>query len=503
MALLIGGLVRPTVEGVRPSRLSLLLILPIGFFTAMTALRLEPHDYLSQRQPGAFPVSRVGSQFYRWGAGPGMASPTTFIRLILLALDSFVSLPDAWINQPAKDDEDSSKGRNWKPFFALLRGTLLALPVILFFATLLSAADPVFEQAIRDFLEFFNLEDLVEYIFRGVYIFFLAYILAGVYLFAFYKSKPEKLVGENKDWRPNFLGFTEGSVVLGSVDILFAAFVAIQFRYFFGGQANINNAGYTFAEYARRGFGELVAVAVFSLFLFLLLNAITKRQAGSQRGWFSTLSILLVSLVGVMLVSAFQRLYLYEQAFGFSRLRTYSHTFMIWLGVLLVAVVLLELLRRPRFFVLATLLASIGFVATLNILNVDGFIITQNINRARAGESLDIPYLASLSTDAVPALRDEFVAALNGGGNQQDIADNIGGAWACHAALHQDYDYKRPWQGFHFSHLFAQTSWMSYDYVIEGQGLGARLDETRSWNQWYVMVDGEEVTCIDEYYFYR
>ena len=247
---------------------------------------------------------------------------------------SVISLPDAWINQPAKDDEDNSEGRNWKPFFALLRGTLLALPVILFFATLLSAADPVFEQAIRDFLEFFNLEDLVEYIFRGVYIFFLAYILAGVYLFAFYKSKPEKLVGDNKDWRPNFLGFTEGSVVLGSVDILFAAFVAIQFRYFFGGQANINNAGYTFAEYARRGFGELVAVAVFSLFLFLLLNAITKRQAGSQRGWFSTLSIVLVALVGVMLVSAFQRLYLYEQAFGFSRLRTYSHTFMIWLGVL-------------------------------------------------------------------------------------------------------------------------------------------------------------------------
>ena len=88
-------------------------------------------------------------------------------------------------------------------------------------------------------------------------------------------------------------------------------------------------------------------------------------------------------------------------------------------------------------------------------------------------------------------------------GNQQDIVDNIGGAWACHAALHRDYDYKRPWQGFHFSHLFAQTDWMSYGYVIEGQGWGARLDETRSWNQWYVMVDGEEVTCIDEYYFYR
>jgi hypothetical protein len=44
--------------------------------------------------------------------------------------------------------------------------------------------------------------------------------------------------------------------VLSSVVVLFSAFVIIQFQYFFGGAANISIEGYTYAEYARRGFGE-------------------------------------------------------------------------------------------------------------------------------------------------------------------------------------------------------------------------------------------------------
>ena len=122
--------------------------------------------------------------------------------------------------------------------------------------------------------------------------------------------------------------------MLGSVVILFAAFVAIQFQYFFGGQANIHIEGYTYAEYARKGFGELVAVAFFSLLLLLGLGAITRRDTESQRKTFSSLGVGLVGLVLVMLISAFQRLALYESAYGFSRLRAYTHVFMIWLALL-------------------------------------------------------------------------------------------------------------------------------------------------------------------------
>jgi hypothetical protein len=185
---------------------------------------------------------------------------------------------------------------------------------------------------------------------------------------------------------------------------LFALFVVIQFQYFFGGGANIGVQGYTYSEYARRGFGELVAVACCSLLLFLGLSAIVNRQNNAQRRAFSGLGIGMVVLVGVMLDSAFQRLQLYEAAYGFSRLRMYTDIFMIWLGVLLVAVVLLDLLRRERLFPLAALLAAIGFAATLALVNVDASIVRQNVARAPQGQGLDVAYLAMLSNDSVPAL---------------------------------------------------------------------------------------------------
>ncbi|NIL99141.1 MAG: DUF4173 domain-containing protein, partial [Planctomycetales bacterium] len=131
-----------------------------------------------------------------------------------------------------------------------------------------------------------------------------------------------KLIGVERALVAPFLGFTESAIVLGAVDLLFAAFVAIQFHYLFGGAANINAAGYTYSEYARRGFGELVATAFLTLGMIMVLGNWSRREGRRMRRWFNALSGILVGLVSVMLVSAFQRLLLYERAFGFTRLRT-------------------------------------------------------------------------------------------------------------------------------------------------------------------------------------
>src|SRR4029453_18871789 len=146
--------------------------------------------------------------------------------------------------------------------------------------------------------------NLPEYIFRLAYILILAYLLAGTFLHAAQKSD-EKV--EEKTWVSPFLGFTESTIVLGSVVILFLAFVIVQFQYFFGGQANISIEGYTYSEYARKGFGELVTVAFISLLLLLGLGSITRRENNAQRRIFSNLGVVLVGLVIVMLISAFRR----------------------------------------------------------------------------------------------------------------------------------------------------------------------------------------------------
>jgi hypothetical protein len=395
--------------------------------------------------------------------------------------------------EPAMSRESRS-GRVW-PY---VRGIVIALPVIAIFASLLSAADPIFAARFEEFIALFRIDNLPEYIFRLVYILVFAYALAGALLHAAEKSD-EKV--EEKVWVSPFLGFTESAIVLGSVVILFIAFVAIQFQYFFGGQANIGIEGYTYSEYARKGFGELVAVAFFSLLLLLGLGAITRRETESQRRTFSLIGVGLVGLLIVMLIAAFQRLGLYEAAYGFSRLRTYTHVFMIWLGMLLVAVVVLEALHRERHIALAMILAALGFIVSLNVMNVDAFIVEQNLEReirsasdaafARGRADLDVQYFLDLSDDAIPPL----VRAFESNSLPASVRERVGAALACKWHEHEQDEDVIPWQGFHFSRLHADTAFEQVREELDAY----QITDT----DWPVLVEtpgGEEFPCVPYYY---
>ncbi|MBN2550408.1 MAG: DUF4173 domain-containing protein [Anaerolineales bacterium] len=389
-------------------------------------------------------------------------------------------------------NEGARRASGLKPLWAVLRGLLLALPVLLILASLLAAADPIFDQMLRQAFKIFSLDKLGEYIFRTVYILVGAYALAGVYLYALRRSEAEKITGDDQPWPAPFLGWVEAATLLVCVDLLFAAFVSVQFRYFFGGQANINLEGYTYATYARRGFGELVMVAFLSLLIFLGLNVITRRTDSRQRNIFSGLGIGLVALVGVILVSAFQRLLMYEAVYGFTRLRTYTHVFMVWLGLLLLAAVTLEVLRRQRYFALALLIFCLGFVLSLGLLNVDALITRQNLNRSQQEQPLDLGYLvSSLSDDAVPTLFDQFHAPAT----PDETRHAVGGVLACRAALKAQDTRANPWPGYHWSRASAENLFRTYE--AELLAYQTYRDE---YNRWYVRVDGVEHPCFVDYY---
>jgi len=338
--------------------------------------------------------------------------------------------------------------------------------VIAILAGLLASADPIFKQNFAALFKLFDVDRLAEYIFRGFYILILAYLLAGAYLHAFFSSSDERLIGMEKPWLPKFLGWIEAVILLISIDLLYGFFVGIQFKYFFGGQSNIVIDGFTYAEYARKGFFELLTVAVITLTILQVLNSLTKQQSQNQVRIFTGLSIGMVVLVLVILVSAFQRLSMYEAGYGVTRLRTYSHIFIVWLGLLLAAAVILELVRRTRLFALCLLLAVFGFGITLNMLNVDGFIARQNIQKGanvssetenallnahtRSSESeVDIHYLVTLSDDAIPEIASQY---LNSGLNAEQHA-LIGATLACmnYYAINSTGNSPTPWMSFHFS----------------------------------------------------
>ena len=380
-----------------------------------------------------------------------------------------------------------------KLLWGLLRGLVLAFPVVLVLGLLLSAADPIFSKRLTDALSFLDPKRWPEYILRLFLILGIAYELAGVFLFGIEKSGKRKLIGEDGPWLKPFLGWVEASVILTGVVVLFSFFVIIQFQYFFGGQANINLEGYTYSEYARRGFGELVWVAVLSLMLYLGLSTITQRKSRFASVSFSALGVLLVFLVGVMLISAFQRLLLYESAYGFTRLRTYTHIFMIWLGVLLALTAALEFTQLLRGFGLALLFAGLGFALTLAVVNVDAHIASQNAARALQGAQLDRYYLSDLSSDAAPTLVQLFESSPAG-----DARDQMGAELACRIvkAAHPFTDPDEvlrwaEWPSFHLSPALAKTALarvqpsLEADYPVQANG---EYD-------WQVRIRGEWQPC--------
>ena len=187
-----------------------------------------------------------------------------------------------------------------------------------------------------------------------------------------------------------------------------------------------------------------MSVAVISLLIYLALNAVTRRGTVRLERVFTLLSVLLVGQVLVILVSAFQRLLLYENAYGFTRLRMYTHIFIPWLGFLLVAVILLQIFHRDQFFGAALLAVVFGFSMCFAVLNVDGMIVRQNVARARAGMSLDGAYLVNLSDDALP----DLVRSFREEGQPPAVREVLGGVLACRV-YRQSNEQPQPWQSYH------------------------------------------------------
>ncbi len=443
---LVAGLVLLLMNGHKPALKSLWLILPFVFFAIITFTRREPLTlflaYLfTLLSLGVLAVTYLGG---RWASYGLLDYGKKFILLVV----GMLVKPYRFIEQARPELTAAGEKLHGGPFKRILRGVLIAIPIVVFFAILLTSADMVFKQKLTHVLDSFNINRLPEYFFRLVIILTLAYAVLGIYLHAATESKDENLLADRKPVLKRFLHFTEAAIVLGSVVVLFLAFVIIQFQYFFGGEVNIGIEGYTYSEYARSGFNELITVAFFSLVMVLGLSAVTRRESEWQKRIYSGLCVILLALVLVILVSAYQRLGLAIDWHGFSRLRLYPRVFLIWVGILFVAVIVLEIIRRERFFVTAAVLASLGFAISLSLIKVDASIVRHNVYRTLEGKHFNVNHLTTLSIDAVPALAEAFMDRSV----PEAIHEGVGAALVCFLNLDAVHaDPTLDWRSFNYS----------------------------------------------------
>jgi hypothetical protein len=294
----------------------------------------------------------------------------------------------------------------------VVRGLAIAAPLVLVFVALFSSADAVFARITGDLFDW-NL-DLGSLLERLLLAAFVAWVAAGLLWFVVQGEDPSpEAAGEVPGVRPG-IGSAEALTVLVVLDLLFIGFVALQAAYLFGGHDTLEASGITYAEYARRGFFELLAVAFLVAGLIVVLEGLVRTRTRAYVG----AAIALVLLTIVVLASAFLRLRLYQDAYGWTELRFYVLAAIAWLAIGAVIAVLTLARNQTRWLIHGMLLISFVFGIAFNLIGPVRFIAEQNIERAvnpkliaPGGETgLDVYYLAILGDDALTVLAENLCA---------------------------------------------------------------------------------------------
>ncbi len=294
---------------------------------------------------------------------------------------------------------------SWRRWLSVARGAVLTFPALLFFGGLLVSAVADFEHLVVDVLEI----DLAVLVGHCLVTIGIAYIVSGFLRGRFIADAV--LAPLNLRPASFSLGIVEVGILVGGLDLLFGAFVITQLPYLFGGAATLSaTPGLTAAEYARRGFFELVGVAAFALPLLLAAEWILRKGNRRHLTIFRSISGLQIILLLVIMTSAFKRLALYQENFGLTESRVFATALLSWIGLVLLWLAASVLAGKRERFAFGALLSGFVVLMALNLLNPDDRIARTNLARAGEGKPFDARYNASLSADATPALAGALMA---------------------------------------------------------------------------------------------
>jgi len=278
----------------------------------------------------------------------------------------------------------------WVP---AVRAVLVSVVLLLVFGALFASADALFASWVDALTPNITWNDLPA---RAVLAVFVA---AGTLAAAFVALAPPAVDRVQLPVRPSRRNF-EWLAPVSVVNAVFAVFLVAQATAMFGGHDYLQRTtGLTYADYVHQGFGQLTVATV--LTLTVVAWAVRKALPGRRRD--VALGALCVMTL-VVVASALHRMGLYEDAYGFTRLRLLVSVFEGWLGVVVLLVLATRVVRARQWLVPAAVrLGAVGLLG-LAALNPDLWIAEHNLLRPETTTPVDYQYLAELSPDAAPAL---------------------------------------------------------------------------------------------------
>lgn len=340
-------------------------------------------------------------------------SVTAYIKGVAVMLlggisNIFSQIGDLWavrrLRQIRCEREKDNADRK-RVITSVVIGLLIAMPVAVFIGILLASADAVFYTLLSDIFSFSplfdifdDMETIINIVFRIVIVSAVCY---GIFVYNTEQQNIKKIddmaVRDQADF-DTYIAVT----VNGIMCILYLVFSGVQIFGLFLGKMRLPE-GYTYAEYARHGFFELVFVSMFNILLVLFTLAYFKNSV--------VLKILLTIICGctyIMTLSSAYRMLLYISSYRLTFLRL----FVLW-ALAVIAIVMTGVLvyvHVPGFslFRFGLMIVTAGWLSFAAI-HPDYWIASYNIMTSDESSVYDDYYLKKkLSLDAVSALPEEI-----------------------------------------------------------------------------------------------
>lgn len=252
-------------------------------------------------------------------------------------------------------------------------GILCGLPILLITTALLASADMIFS----DFLnKVFNINGLLDFMdqFMGNIFeycillpmgFFIYYLLLYLVMGALSKGGLNEEIKE-----PHRFQAVIGITIFIMIDIVYVLFSTIQFVYLFGG---FPSDTYTYAEYAREGFFQLLFVALINFVLVLFSN-----RHFSKNMVLKIVMTITCICTFVMIVSSAYRMRLYIHEYHLTFLRVFVLWFLLVLAFLMVGSTLSIYIEKWNSFRYSLFVFTI-FYTGFALSNVDKQIAKYNV----------------------------------------------------------------------------------------------------------------------------
>ena len=309
-----------------------------------------------------------------------------FLRIMFGGITKIAS-PVTDLIKSTKTENETKKARN--TIQAILIGFVIAIPILIIMTGLLSQADAVFGYAVNRIIKNITIpETMIEILLMLLFGYFLFYC-SVTYLFSTLDQQPQK----TKRMGEPLIAITFTFLV----GIVYSCFSFIQVIYLFMGLNRLPD-GYTYSEYAREGFFQLVAVCIFNIVLVLFCFYYYREHKILK------ISLTVISsCTYIMTCSSAYRMILYIKEYGLTFLRV----FVLWALALIFMVLtgIVITIFKERFpLVKYYLVCFFGWYLLFGYSHPDAYIAAYNLNPDRMEENLDEYYLYDMSADAAGSI---------------------------------------------------------------------------------------------------